>query len=339
MLRNFRYWLLIFTVCLSSGVSSCASATPATVGDTAVRNWKMSVITSEDSSWAKGANLFSSLVKQRTGGKIKIDVYPNGALAGGDQVKELNMLREGSINFTYHSNLLYTNLDPAFAIISMPWLFTGYSQIDEALGGPAGDKLLKMVENYGITGLAYGENGFRQLTNNKLAIHTPADLKGLKIRIPGVDFYTSIFKALDAEPIKMNFGQVVDAIKKGEIDGQENPIDVIISSRLYEVQSHITLWNYSYDAIILGINKKDWDSLTQSDKDVIKQAAKEASQEQIRLSRESAHQQESLLRSRGMTVTELTSQEIDAFRVKMAPVYLMWAPTVGESLMYQFQKP
>ena len=230
---NFKTALCILLAGLALTLSACS---PAPVSDIPARNWKMSVVTNEDSSWTKGARLFADLVKQRSGGQIQITVYPNGELAGGNQVKELTMLQDGSIDFTYHSNLLYTNLDQSFAAISMPWLFTDYSQVDAALSGSAGSELLKATEAHGIVGLAYGENGFRQLTNNRLAVRAPDDLHGLKIRIPDVELYNSIYKAMGAIPITMNFGEVIDALKQGQIDGQENPIDIIVSSKLYEVQ-------------------------------------------------------------------------------------------------------
>lgn len=318
--------------------SSTAGTKPSAAGDIPVRNWKMSVVTNEDSSWTKGARLFSGMVEQRTGGRIQIAVYPNGELADGNQVKELTMLQDGSINFTYHSNLLYTNLDQSFAVISLPWLFNDYTQVDAALSGPAGTQLLKSAEAQGIVGLAFGDNGFRQLTNSKLAVHTPDDLLSLRIRIPGVKLYNSIYEALGTRPVTMNFGQVVGSLRQGEIDGQENPIDIIVSARLYDVQKHITMWNYSYDALILGMNKKDWDGLPKATQEIVKQAAVEASKEQIRLSREAAGTQVAFLRTQGMTITELTPDEILAFRSKMAPVYLEWSPKVGEALIQRFQR-
>ena len=273
--------------------------------------------------------MFADLVKQRSGGQIQITVYPNGELAGGNQVKELTMLQDGSINFTYHSNLLYTNLDQSFAAISMPWLFTDYSQVDAALSGPAGSQLLKATEAQGIVGLAYGENGFRQLTNDKRAIRSPDDLHDLKIRIPDVELYNSIYKAMGAIPITMNFGEVIGALKQGQIDGQENPVDVIVSSKLYEVQEHITIWNYSYDALILGMNKKDWDGLPGTARAIIRQAASEASKEQVKLSRVAARTQLSLLRDKGMTITELTPDQIEAFRATTESVYAEWSSKIG----------
>jgi len=301
---------------------------PASVSNVPARNWKMSVVTNEDSSWAKGAHLFADLVKQRSGGRMQITVYPDAELAGGNQVKELTMLQDGSIDFTYHSNLLYTNLDQSFAAISMPWLFTDYLQVDAALSGSAGSQLLKAAEDRGIVGLAYGENGFRQLTNSKLAIRVPDDLHGLRIRIPDVELYNSIYKELGAVPITMNFGEVIGALRQGQIDGQENPIDIIVSSRLYEVQNHITVWNYSYDALILGMNKEEWNSLPVIAQAIIKQAAIEASTEQVKLSRDAARTKLSLLRDKGMTITELTPDQVKAFRAATGPVYAEWSSKI-----------
>jgi TRAP-type transport system periplasmic protein len=327
-LLKFKATLCIMMIGLALILSACFPASESDIPD---RNWKMSVVTNEDSSWARGARLFADLVKQRSGGHLKITVYPNAELAGGNQVKELSMLQDGSINFTYHSNLLYTNLDQSFAAISMPWLFTEYSQVDMALSGDAGSQLLKKTEAQGIVGLAYGENGFRQLTNSRLDIHGPDDLQGLKIRIPNVELYKATYKTLGAIPITMNFGEVFDALKQGQIDGQENPIDIIVTSRLYEVQKYITIWNYSYDALILGMNKKEWDGLPGNAQAIIKLAAQEASKEQVKLSREAALTQLSFLSERGMTVTEPVPYQVKAFRAITDSVYLEWSNKIDSS--------
>jgi TRAP-type transport system periplasmic protein len=327
-LFNLKASLCIMLIGLALFLSACFPASGSDIPD---RNWKMSVVTNEDSSWTRGARLFADLVKQRSGGHLRITVYPNAELAGGNQVKELSMLQDGSINFTYHSNLLYTNLDQSFAAISMPWLFTEYSQVDMALSGDAGSQLLKKTEAQGIVGLAYGENGFRQLTNSRLDIHGPDDLQGLKIRIPDVELYKATYKALGAIPITMNFGEVFDALKQGQIDGQENPIDIIVSARLYEVQKYITIWNYSYDALILGMNKKEWDGLPGNAQAIIKLAAKEASKEQVKLSRDAALTQLSFLSERGMTVTEPVPYQVKAFRAITDSVYLEWSGKIDPS--------
>jgi len=130
----------------------------------------------------------------------------------------------------------------------------------------------------------------------------------------------------------MNFGEVIGALKQGQIDGQENPIDVIVSSKLYEVQNHITVWNYSYDALILGMNKKDWDGLPGTAQAIIKLAASEASKEQVKLSRDAARTQLSLLRDKGMIITELTPGQVKAFRATTDPVYAEWSSKIGPTI-------
>jgi len=319
-------------VLLSGLILIICSCLPSSISDIPVRNWKMSVVTNEDSAWTRGAQLFADLVKQRSGGRIIITVYPNAELAGGNQLNELTMLRDGNIDFTYHSTLLYSNLDQSFAAVSMPWLFTDYPQVDAVLSGAAGGELLKETQDYGIVGLAFGENGFRQLTNSRLAVRAPDDLKGLKIRIPDVALYNSIFRQLGATPVTMNFPDVPSALKQGLIDGQENPVDIIVSSRLYEVQNHITVWNYSYDALILGMNKKDWDGLPASAQNMIRQAAIEASIEQVKLSRDAARTKLGLLSDNGMAVTELTPDQVQAFRGAAEPVYTEWASKIEPNI-------
>src|SRR4030042_3023455 len=121
---KYPFLYLVVAVILLSALLTLSACSPASVSDIPARNWKMSVVTNEDSSWTKGAHLFADLVKQRSGGRIQITVYPNGELAGGDQVKELTMLQDGSIDFPFHPTLLYPNIDQSFAAISMPWLFT-----------------------------------------------------------------------------------------------------------------------------------------------------------------------------------------------------------------------
>ncbi len=319
-------------ILLSGLILIICSCIPSSISDIPVRNWKMSVVTGEDSAWTGGAQLFADLVKQRSGGRMQITVYPNAELAGGNQLNELTMLQDGNIDFTYHSTLLYSNLDQSFSAVSMPWLFTDYAQVDAVLSGKAGSELLKETQDFGIVGLAFGENGFRQLTNSRLAVSAPDDLKGLKIRIPDVALYNSIFRSLGATPVIMNFPDVPEALRQGRIDGQENPVDIIVSSRLYEIQNHISVWNYSYDALILGMNKKDWDGLPASAQTIIRQAAIEASMEQVRLSRDAARTKLGLLRDKGMTVTELTPGQVQTFREATEPVYTEWSAKIESNI-------
>ena len=147
-----------------------------------------------------------------------------------------------------------------------------------------------------MVALGYGENGFRQITNDEGPIQAPQDLKGMKMRIPGITMYTDLFRELGTDPATMTFSEVFTSLQQGTIDGQENPIDVISSSKLQEVQKYLTLWNYSYDPIVLGMNKKLYDSFSDADKEMFDRLGKEATAYQIKISREKeAKQIEDLL--------------------------------------------
>ncbi len=328
-----RSWigLLLIGLVLLAALAACSSAPqPA-------RQLKFSVGHSVDSSWFKGASKFADLVSERTRGRLIITVYPDGQLAGGDQTKELQMLGNGQIDFTYHSTLFYSNLEPRFAVVSLPWVFNDYATLDKFLAGPAAKLLGDLTPSHGITTLAFGENGFRQITNSKREIKTPNDLNGLKVRVPSAKLYTSVFRAFGADTASINLVGVYKALQENVVDGQENPLDVIVSSKFYSVQRFVTLWNYSYDALVLGVNKDMFNGLDKQTQDIVRQAAIEASAYQIKENRDAAKTQVELLKSKGMTVTELTTEQIKPFRELMAPVYQEYEPIIGPELMAQIQ--
>lgn len=321
--------LVLSGLLLVALLASCSSPQQPT------RQLKFSVVTSADSSLYKGAAKFAELVLQRTRGRIIVTLYPDAQLAGGNQVKELEMLSQGQIDFTFHSNLLYSTLDNKFSVISLPWLFDSYADVDKFLAGPAGKLLFDAMPPLGMVGLGYAENGFRQITNSKREIKTPDDLQGLKIRVPNAPMYLSLFKSFGAEPVTMSFAGVYKALEEKAVDGQENPVDLIASSKLYQVQNYVTLWNYSYDVMILGVNQELFKSLDQETQDILRQAAVEACAYEIQVAREAFKTRVDFLKSKNMKVTELTPAEIAAFRSLTGPVYEEYEPLLGSELMDQ----
>lgn len=339
--------ILAVVLIFSFGLAGCAPkpaapAEPAQPGEPAAPpaeklSLKMSTTTADTSSWTIGAKKFAELVNERTNGRVEIKVYPNEQLAGGSQGKGIEMLMSGAIDFTYHSNIIYSIADERFGVISLPWLIPDIETADAKLSGPGGEAINKLLLEKGIVGLGFGENGFRQVTNNVRPIVTPDDMKGLKIRIPGIKMFISLYKALGADPIAMNFGEVFTALQQKTIDGQENPTDVINSSKINEVQKYMTVWNYSYDAIILGMNKKLFDSLDKETQDIIVQAGKEACEFQRNLNRElSAKQTEDFI-SKGMEVNELTLEQMKPFKEKVQSVYDEYEPIMGKELIDSFR--
>ncbi len=304
--------------------------------------YKMSVIVSETSPWTLGARRFSELVAERTRnrkeGQIQIEVYPNGSLSQGNQVREREMVQQGVIHFFYYSNLLLTLVEPKFNVISLPWLLPDTAAVDRVLEGPVGDRLLALLPAKGIVGLAWGENGYRQLTNSVREVKTPADLRGLKIRVPGVRMYSDVFSALGANPITMNWGEVFTALQQGTIDGQENPIvSVIFPNKIYEVQKYMTLWDYSYDALVLGVSKTVWDAWDEPTRETVRKAAVEASAYQRTLARQGEAEAIEAMRSKGLAVTRLSAEQRRPFQELVAPVLQKYEGVVGKDLLDAFR--
>lgn len=329
--------LLLALVLTGAILAGCSSSSNGSSGGAAPVTLKMSVTTADSSTWTKGAQKFADLVKEKTNGKVEVKVYPNEQLSGGDQGKGIEMLMNGTTDVSFHSNIIYSIMDQKFGVISLPWLLPTFDVADSKIKGKGGEMINQLLDKKGIVGLGFGENGYRQITNSAKPIQSPADMKGLKIRIPGIKMYTSLYKALGADPVAMNFSEVFTSLQQKAIDGQENPTDVINSSKLYEVQKYITLWNYSYDVIILGINKKKFESFDKATQDAIKAAATEACAYQVKLNRDSSEQQVKFFEEKGMTVTKLTDDQIKAFQEAVKPVYTEYEPIMGKDLIDAFR--
>ncbi len=333
-----KAWIIVFCLVLAVSlvVAGCGGGDKKAPEQKQIK-MKMSVTTAESSPWTKGAQKFADIVKEKTKGRVTVQVFPNEQLSSGNQPKGIEQLQNGVTDLSFHSTIIYSVLDPKFSVISMPWIVPSNEAADKALKGPGGDKIKEILRSKGIEPLGFGENGFRQVTNSKKAIVTPADTAGLKIRIPSMKMYIDLYKELGADPTVMNFAEVFTALQQGTIDGQENPIPVIYTSKLGEVQKYMTIWNYSYDPLVLGINKKLFDSLDKETQKILQDAAKEACEYQIKLNREEEAKQLAELKAKGMQVTVLTPDQVKAFQAKMGPVYAKYEPTIGKELLDAFR--
>ena len=306
-------------------------------GPTETYKLKMSVTTSDTSAWSLGAKKFAEEVKGKSNGRILIDVFPNEQLSGGDQGKGVEMLIRGTTDLSYHSTIIYSIIDERFGVVSAPFLFKNHEEADASLAGEGGEAINNLLLEKGVQPLGFGENGFRQVTNSKHAITSPGDIAGLKIRIPGIKMYVDLWKQLGADPTTMAFSEVFTALQQGTIDGQENPVDVIHSSKLNEVQNYISLWNYSYDPLVLGMNKKLFDSMHPEDQKIIQEAAKAANEYQINLTRENEAKQIEELKAAEMEFYTPTEEEMGAFRKAVEPVYEQYESVWGTDLLNAFR--
>jgi TRAP-type transport system periplasmic protein len=336
-MRKSKTWLLlIVSVIFSLAIAGCSSSTGGDAKEKEM-NLKMSVTVGNTSTWYKAAEQFAQEVEKESDGRIKIKVYPNEQLSGGDSGKAVEGLAKGTIDFTYNSTIIYSILNDRLGVLSAPFLFSDLDAVDEKLNGEAGEEVKKILREIGVEPLGFGQNGFRQVTNSQHEIKTPKDIEGLKIRIPGIKMYTDLWTELGADPTTMTFSEVFTALQQGTIDGQENPVDVISSSKLNEVQGHMTMWNYSYDPLILGMNKKKFDSLSDGDKKIIQTAADNANKFQIEQARKLEEEQIKGLEEAGMKLHYPTDEELAQFKEISQPIYDKYKDVWGEDLLKAFQ--
>ncbi|MDV6317992.1 DctP family TRAP transporter solute-binding subunit [Chromohalobacter sp. HP20-39] len=294
--------------------------------------------TSNATTWQQGAEKFREILNEKSGGEFAIKIFPNAVLAGGDQMKQAQMVGRGDIDFVVTSAINVTPLIPEMAVFSLPYLFSNYKQVDAAIQGEPGEKMKAIAEKHGIKILAWGENGFRELTNSVKPVETPDDLNGMKIRVAG-PMYIDVFDALGANPQQIQWTETFSALQQGVVDGQENPIgSIIVPQRIYEVQDYLTMWHYSYDPIFIGVSKQLWKNWDEKTRTMVQNAASQAMQYQIELSREKTKSGIDTLKKHGMKITTLSEEQLQAFRDATRPVYESWAKKVGEDLVQSFEE-
>lgn len=300
----------------------------------ATKTIRLSHITAKDSPWDKGAHRFADLVAKKSNGRIEVKVFPQSQLANGSQKAELEMLQSGVIDMTWDSPIILALfLDKRFDVFNLPWLYPSMDVANRVADGPMGALAMKWLEEKGIVGLGIGVNGYRELTNSKRPITSPDDMKGIKFRVAGSKLYLETFKLLGANAVTMSFGEVFTSMQQGVIDGQENPTAIIDSSKLYEVQKYLTMWHYSFDPLVLCMNKKLFDSFSPADRQAIRAAAMEAVAYERLVSAEEETRLPEVLRKKGMQVDTLTPAQIAVFRDRVKPVYAMVEEYVGATNM------
>ncbi|MCD1286175.1 C4-dicarboxylate ABC transporter substrate-binding protein [Brevibacterium sp. CCUG 69071] len=298
--------------------------------------WKMTVTTGSTSTWYLAAEKFAADLEKETDGRITLKVFVSERLSAGEATAGVEQLMDGAKDFSYNSPIIYAGVDPRFGTVTAPFIFDSVEDGQEALAGEGGQVYADYLSERGVHLLGFGESGMRQLTNTHRPIHTPEDLHGLKFRIPGFGLYTDLYRTLGANPTTMPFGEVFTALQQGAIDGQENPIDVIYSSNLQEVQPYLTLWNYSYDPLVLGMNEKLFDSLGQEDQDLVGRLAADANEFQIQKNRDGEAKLIEELEAAGMEVNELSDAEKDEFREALKPIYSEYRKVWGDDMSRAF---
>jgi TRAP-type transport system periplasmic protein len=275
-----------------------------------------------------GMERFAEIVEKNSGGKMKVQVFPGGAL-GSDQAN-VSALQGGTLEMAAMNSGIFASLVKDFAIYDFPFLFGNPKEADAVVDGPFGQGLHKKLEEKGLVGLAYYELGFRELTNSKRPINKVEDIAGLKLRVIPNPINVDWVKALGANPTPLPFPELYAALEQGAVDGQENPVATIKGAKLYEVQKYMTLTNHQYNPQSVVISKKFWDGLSAGEKKVLQDAAHESAGYQRTQSRAQLQSGLEDLKKGGMQVTELPAAEVTKLREKMKPVIDKHAASVGE---------
>lgn len=266
----------------------------------------------------QGAAKFAELVAQKSGGKIKVNVFPGGALGGDAQT--VSALQGGTVEITALNSGILASQVKDFVVYDFPFMFANAKEADAVVDGPFGQKLHAKLADKGIVGLAYWELGFRNITNGRKPINTVDDIAGLKLRVIPNAINVDWVKALGANPTPMAFPEVYAGLEGRAIDGQENPLSVILANKFYEVQKHLVLSNHQYNPQSLIFSKKVWDGLSADEKKIVQDSAVEAARFQRQVNRELAAGQLAELKKAGMQVTELSAAEQAKLRDKLKPV-------------------
>ena len=332
---------------LTSAVAAAAAlafTAPAAVAQTAYKSeYRMSLVLGTAFPWGKGGELWANKVRERTNGRINIKLYPGVSLIQGDQTREFSALRQGVIDMAIGSTINWSPQVKQLNLFSMPFLFPDYAAVDAVTQGEVGKSIFQTLDKAGVVPLAWGENGYREISNSKHAIKTPADLKGLKIRVVGSPLFLDTFTALGANPTQMSWADAQPAMASSAVDGQENPMSVYMAAKLYTVaQKHVTMWGYINDPLIFVVNKDIWNSWTPADREIVKQAAIDAGKEQIGIARKGMVEADKPLlkevASHGVTVTQLTAAEREAFVKATRPVFDKWKGQIGADLVNAAEK-
>ena len=298
---------------------------------------KFSHVVASNTPKGAAAEKFKELAEKYTDGKVKVEIYPNSTLYKDKE--ELEALQLGAVQMLAPSNSKFGPIGVReFEVFDLPYILPDLPTLRKVTDGPLGAKLLKLLQPKGMTGLAYWDNGFKQMTANKKLI-SPDDYKGLKFRVQSSKVLEAQFRALGAIPQVMAFSEVYQALQTGVVDGQENTASNIYTQKMHEVQKYLTMTNHGYIGYVVVVNKKFWDGLPADIRGQLEKAMKEATAfGNGQSAKENEEALEAIKKAGKTEIDTLTPEQDVAMRKAMEPVYKDVAARVGQPLIDEFVK-
>ncbi len=325
---KFKTLLLALSVAAVVSVNAFAQA-PIVI--------KFSHVVANDTPKGKAAERFKELAEKATKGRVKIELYPNSTLYKDKE--ELEALQLGAVQMLAPSLAKFGPLGAReFEVFDLPYIFPSKDVLYRVTEGPIGKDLLKKLEPKGITGLAYWDNGFKVMSANK-PLHSPADMRGLKMRIQSSKVLDAQMRALGANPQVMAFSEVYQALQTGVVDGTENPPSNLYTQKMHEVQKHVTLTNHGYLGYAVIVNKKFWDGLPADIRTSLEAAMKESTKYANAIAQQENDKSLDAVRKSGKTtVYALSDKEKAEWRKALLPVQKQMEGRIGKELIASVNK-
>jgi tripartite ATP-independent transporter DctP family solute receptor len=289
----------------------------------------------EQSNQGRAAKVLADEIEKLSGGKMRLRAIGGAAL--GSDVQMQQALIGGAQEMMVGSTATLVGITKEMALWDTPFLFNNAQEADALLDGPVGDKVRAKLEEKGLIGLVYWENGFRNLTNSKQAVTKLEDLDGIKLRVMQNNVFLDSFKSLGANAVPLPFSELFSALETKAVDGQENPYNTILSSKFYEIQKYLTVTNHVYSPWIVLVSKKWWDGLSKDEKNVLLTAAKTSRDFERKDTRAEAAKALDDLKAKGMLVNVLPAPEAARMRDKLTRVNAGIAANVGMDLWQETQ--
>ena len=321
--------------CGSSASGGSSSAAGSGVIEFESQTWQLLCPGSEGSSWRKAAEYFSDQIAQETNGAVTVNV--SGEDSALTPAQGIQALMQGTVTLALYDDLSYAQLDPRFYVVSMPFLFDGEDAAQKALDGDGGTALQEIFKEYQLRGIGFGTLGFRCPTNSVRAVAAPADLRGLNLCVSDTQMLRQTYTIWGANPVSADPAMVYTALQTGTSDGQEQSLAAADAAGIQDVQKYVTHWTGIYDSLFFCMNDAFYEALPSNLRTIADRCGQEAAAYQRQIDREAEEELLSRWQTSGITVTELTKEETQAFRDASDSCYQTFSAQLTEELLSVFK--
>lgn len=297
--------------------------------------YRLSSVLPNAFAWGRAADNWARLAKEGSNGRINVKVYPGATLVQGDATREVSAMRQGSIDLVCGAPGNWIGSARELCCFSLPFLFPDHKALDAVFANQAFmSQYFDAVRKAGMEPLALGETGFRQLCNSKRTVRRPADLKGLKLRLPPTPMMQETMTDLGANPTVMSWADAQSALASGAVDGCENPMELFFAAKMNTLgQKYVTKWNYMNEVLLFAVSRSAWETLAPADQAVMRDAAQAAAKANIAEVRKFFAEDESRARELGVELYQPTAAELEEFRAMTRKTYSHWKGLINPALV------